>query len=196
MSANSTAIEHFYESIPGFFWFEECYRRLLRSLPTDRPSHFVEIGSFHGRSTCWLGVEVQRRQLPVTIHAVDFWEFPTPTEGAAIHDAFLRNTAPFRDFLTVWHMPSPEAAAHFVDESVDVVFVDGDHTHDGVRGDILAWWPKLKSGGFMAGDDYCMRPVADTVITQFGPSGYILCHGWGNAGGVMQPWPSWIARKD
>jgi hypothetical protein len=47
----------------------------------------------------------------------------------------------------------------------------------------------------MGGDDFCMKPVADAVIEQFAPSGYILVHGWGTADGQMQPWPSWIARK-
>lgn len=42
---------------------------------------------------------------------------------------------------------SVEAAALFSDRSVDVVFVDGLHTYEGVAADIIAWLPKLKRGG-------------------------------------------------
>ena len=55
---------------------------------------------------------------------------------------------------------------------------------------------KLKRGGFMGGDDFQMKPVADAIIEQFAPSGYILVHGWGSADGRMQPWPSWLARRE
>lgn len=37
---------------------------------------------------------------------------------------------------------------------VNFVWVDGDHSYNGVKGDILAWWPKLKTNGIMALHDY------------------------------------------
>lgn len=192
---------HYFESVPGFFWFQEAYDRLLKTLPTDRPSHFLEIGSFQGKSLAWLGVEVLRRGLSqVTLHAVDsFVAWPGMPQGEDLRRLFDENTAPIRDALDgrlrVWPMASLDAAKQFPDESLDVVFVDGDHEYAAVKADILAWWPKLKPGGFMGGDDFQMKPVADAVIEQFAPSGYILVHGWGSADGRMQPWPSWIARK-
>ena len=42
----------------------------------------------------------------------------------------------------------------FNDDSLDFVFVDGDHSYEGCKADIEAWWPKLKKGGIMSGDDY------------------------------------------
>lgn len=192
----SEPLEHFYESIPGFFWFQECYDRLLKTLPTNRPSVWVELGSFQGRSMAWLGVEVVNRRLDVRLHAVDsFVGWPGVPQGEDLRARFQANLAPIRDSVTVWAMTTLEAAAHFPDESVDVVFVDADHEYPAVKADILTWWPKLRPGGFMAGDDFQMKPVADAVIEQFAPSGYILVHGWGSADGRMQPWPSWIARK-
>ena len=35
----------------------------------------------------------------------------------------------------------------------DFAFIDGDHTHEGVRADIAAWWPLVNSGGLLAGHD-------------------------------------------
>jgi cephalosporin hydroxylase len=191
-------VSHFYEDVPGFFHFAECYKRLLRSLPDDRPSRWVEIGSFQGRSTCWLGVEILRAGKPVELNCVDSWKFPDPIEGAAIREAFTRHTWPIRaamgDQFRVWPIDSLGAAECFGDESVDVVFVDGDHNYEAVLADISTWWPKLKVGGFMAGDDFMMSDVCRAVCEQFAPSGYILCHGWTTVP-ESQCWPSWMAKK-
>jgi len=37
---------------------------------------------------------------------------------------------------------------------VDFIWVDGDHSYNGVKGDILTWWSKVKTGGIMAFHDY------------------------------------------
>jgi len=49
---------------------------------------------------------------------------------------------------------SAEACKQFDDNSVDVVYVDGDHTYEGVKTDIECWWPKVKPGHILCGDDY------------------------------------------
>jgi hypothetical protein len=40
------------------------------------------------------------------------------------------------------------------DESLDFIYIDGDHTYMGVKEDIQNYLPKLKKGGLMAGHDY------------------------------------------
>lgn len=49
---------------------------------------------------------------------------------------------------------SVEAAKRFDDGSLDFVYIDGDHSYEGVTADIYAWLPKVKPGGILAGDDY------------------------------------------
>lgn len=193
----TSKLAHFYETIPGFFWFEEAYTRLLETLPKDRPSRWVEIGSFQGRSAAWLAVEVANRGLDTQIHCVDSfesWEADGIPQGAALEELFRENTAPVADRLQLWPMRSTVAAQEFAEGSLDVVFVDGAHDYESVRDDIAAWWPKLRPGGFMAGDDFMMRPVMQAVTERFAPSGYILVHGL-----ATQPeplcWPSWLAYK-
>jgi hypothetical protein len=60
-----------------------------------------------------------------------------------------------------------ESASLFEDESVDFVFVDGDHSEEGVSRDIEAWWPKLKKTGIMAGHDYNRESVHAAVKKAF-----------------------------
>lgn len=49
---------------------------------------------------------------------------------------------------------SVDACTQFSDNSLDMVYIDGDHTYAGVVQDIESWWPKVKAGGYLCGDDY------------------------------------------
>jgi hypothetical protein len=48
-------------------------------------------------------------------------------------------------------------------ESLDCVFIDGDHSYEAVRKDLDFWWQKVRSGGQLLGDDYWMVDVAKAV---------------------------------
>lgn len=49
---------------------------------------------------------------------------------------------------------SDQAAKWFEDETFDFVYIDADHTYDGVKADLEAWYPKVKKGKFLMGDDF------------------------------------------
>lgn len=49
------------------------------------------------------------------------------------------------------------------DESLDCIFVDGDHSYQAVLNDLRFWWKKVKVGGKMLGDDYWMNDVSRAV---------------------------------
>jgi hypothetical protein len=49
---------------------------------------------------------------------------------------------------------SVEVAAKIPDESLSLVYLDADHSYEGVMADLKAWFPKLVKGGVMAGHDY------------------------------------------
>lgn len=48
---------------------------------------------------------------------------------------------------------------YFYIGKVDCVFVDGDHSYRGAKGDILAWLPNIKPGGIMAVHDFNKKEV-------------------------------------
>lgn len=49
---------------------------------------------------------------------------------------------------------SSDMASRFEDNSLDLVYIDGNHAYDWVKEDIELWWPKIKKGGVIAGHDY------------------------------------------
>jgi len=49
---------------------------------------------------------------------------------------------------------SVRAAKQFKDGYFDFVYIDADHSYDGVTADLEAWYPKVRKGGMLAGHDY------------------------------------------
>ena len=41
--------------------------------------------------------------------------------------------------------------------SLDLVFIDGDHSYDAVVDDIEAWEPKVRPGGVLGGHDFAVN---------------------------------------
>lgn len=52
---------------------------------------------------------------------------------------------------------SVNAASQIPDESLDYIYIDGDHTYKGVCLDFDSYYPKLKPNGLIYGDDYTAR---------------------------------------
>ncbi len=72
-----------------------------------------------------------------------------------LHDAVVaRLTASSGGRARVVRAPSVIASRQIADESLDAVFVDGNHLYEPVLDDLRAWWPRLRAGGVMFGDDY------------------------------------------
>jgi predicted O-methyltransferase YrrM len=55
------------------------------------------------------------------------------------------------------------AAEQFQDGVFDLVYIDGDHTYEGVVKDLAAWFPKVRKGGMICGDDIGWLGVRQAV---------------------------------
>ncbi len=127
----------------------------------------VEIGAWRGKSTHAL-----LSGCPGTVYVVDHW-FGTPSERCSAHkDAATQDI--FKQFMkNVGHFPnlrvlrgnSVEVAATFADKSIDMCFIDGDHSYEAVSADIKAWLPKTKK--LICGHDIVNTDVNQAVIENF-----------------------------
>jgi glycosyltransferase involved in cell wall biosynthesis len=64
-------IPHFHHEIQGWFNFESIYSDIVNKLPNN--SHIVEVGSWKGRSTAYLAVEIINSGKSIKLDAVDSW---------------------------------------------------------------------------------------------------------------------------
>lgn len=54
------------------------------------------------------------------------------------------------------------------DESLDAIFIDGDHSYEAVSKDLPFWFKKLKKGGWLLGDDYAScHPGTTKAVDEF-----------------------------
>lgn len=60
---------------------------------------------------------------------------------------------------------SVEVSRKFQDNSLDFVYLDGDHRPEEVRKDIAAWFPKVKIGGHIGGHDFSENEVQGGVTS-------------------------------
>lgn len=192
-------MNHFYETVPGHFNYENVYRDMIAFAPENSEEKFVEIGVWKGKSVSYAGVEIHNSGKKITLDAVDTWEGspgepilmndPSLIEGT-LYKEFLLNTVPVRRIVTPVKMPSVEAAKQYADNSLFFVFIDGSHLYEAVKEDILAWLPKVKPGGFIGGHDIDqteefngVRKAVDEII------------GAKNIKIYNKGWASWLHRK-
>ena len=71
----------------------------------------------------------------------------------ALHERTKKRLSPFGDRFELIRARSSDAAG-IIREALDFVYLDADHTYEGVRGDLCAWYPKVREGGLIGGHDY------------------------------------------
>ncbi len=154
-----------YKDIPGWFDFERAYL-ILSMIPNAE--RIVEVGSWLGKSTVFMAQQLQAREKATgrrpEFYAVDTWEGTPGTDsaveaakyGGSVYEAFCANlgAAEVRDVVIPVLGTSDRAALRFLHETVDAVFIDGDHEYGAVKHDIESWWPKVKRDGFFGGHDF------------------------------------------
>lgn len=124
----------------------------------------LEVGSFQGKSTFFLGHAVARSGNG-KMYAVDHFKGNVGKEHfykvekddlSDLEMGFRKNIARagLNEIVTLINKPNHDAVSHIKDNSVRFLYIDGDHTVDGVRKDLQLFIPKLKAGAIIAFDDY------------------------------------------
>lgn len=193
-------MEHFWQTIEGYFTFPDFYEWVanwLDCLVTNeqeahiyRSHNIVEVGVYTGQSAAFLGVELFNRHcgLSVKFDLVD-----------SMHEQHRSRQnlerLPGFNFISG---QSHEVADLYDHRSLDMVFIDADHSYAAVSRDIDAWLPKVRKGGIIAGHDYKVWPgfgVIEAVTERFD-----RVEIWRGSKGMgdeqMKPhyWPVWCYR--
>ena len=177
----------YYKQIPGWFNWEPLYGEVAADLPPCGIG--VEVGVWLGRSIVYLAEKLNELgKQGCHLYAVDTWEgAPGSQVEEQVQAMRAKGRLPIAEFcshieragvidlVTPFPYPSTEAAAVFEADSVDALFLDGDHSYEGVRADLNAWIPKLRQGAILAGHDYAYPGVRQAVRDRFG--GVEVCNG-------------------
>jgi len=94
------------------------------------------------------------RHNPKMAVAVDIWKDDKAPEEMEKQYNNLKKTAAEKSFVKVYREYSHDAVRHFPDEYFDFIYIDADHTLESCFQDITDWYPKVKKGKFLLGDDY------------------------------------------
>lgn len=133
----------------------------------DTESKMIEIGSYMGESTLMFASSGLFNQ----IYAIDPFvideEFSNDTLrkdkkytgydsfdiSIFVEKEFKTNTRYF-DNITLVKEYSFNCADSFVNNTVDFIYLDGEHTYEALKQDLELFLPKLKVGGVISGHDY------------------------------------------
>lgn len=66
---------------------------------------------------------------------------------------------------------STDFAKDLSDNSLDFIFIDGDHSYEATLNDCLSYWPKVKVGGLFAGHDINLPSVQRAIKDFFSKIG-------------------------
>ena len=112
--------------------------------------------------------EVLCRENPTAhLYCIDSWlqyaGYRTYVPQERVDGFFLETLKRLRPYnSTVIKSYSADAVKLFDDNSLDFVFLDGNHSYDYVLEDINLWSKKVKHGGIISGHDYIKRAPPST----------------------------------
>lgn len=140
-------------------------KRLLERMPRD--SVCAEIGVWEGDFSERILEIVKPREL----HLIDPWEFQSEFSNRMYGGKVAKSQ---RDMETIYQKVrkrfegngvvtlhrgySSAVLKTFEDGFFDWVYIDGNHYYEFVLRDLQLSWQKVRSGGFVTGDDYEWRP--------------------------------------
>ena len=143
--------------IPG--WFHHG-QKILSLVEQHRPHVCVELGTWQGASAIPVARSIQR--WGGTLTCVDTWSGQLNEDGGSLAGKMpvmllscARAMVEAGVGANVRLIPATTRdAAKVWSEPIDYLYVDADHSYEGVLADLLAWAPHVRCGGLILGDDY------------------------------------------
>jgi len=157
-------------------------------MKNDNINNIVEIGSYQGESTIIFSEYFKNSK----VFAVDFWTNHYDDRELSINRFNMTDIEKNFDTITKDYsniikikMESKNFSNIIADKSIDFIYIDGDHTYNGIYNDILNWKTKIKNGGFIGGHDYndINKDTIIKAVEEFFPNDKINTVG-----------PSWLIK--
>jgi hypothetical protein len=116
-------------------WKGEFAEAVLRACPTVQSYFMID---------AWRRLDQWNKPMNIDDHAFE-----------AIYEEALQRTGFASDRRTALRGTTLEVICDIPDESLDLAYIDDDHTLRGVTIDLIACYQKVKPGHYLGGDDFC-----------------------------------------
>lgn len=138
--------------------------KIVRSLKDN--SVIVEIGAFKGKSTCFIAAGIGSR--PMQFFTIDTWyNDKIEEERKDVFPEFLANIKPYKDKIEPLRGYSYDVRKTWPEErKIDFLWIDGDHSYEGVKRDIQDWLPLVKKDSFICFHDYRDAPGVRCAVDE------------------------------
>ncbi len=145
----------------------QIYREhIVALIEKEQSKTVVEVGVYSGKLSKMLAAVSCITSLTI----IDHWEeWPNKFSKQHMEDLFQQVSAwakPIEKVLLL-RMYSVEASRMFGPETIDFWETDGDHRYASLLREIEAWYPAVKTGGIMCGDNYEAESVFKAVDERF-----------------------------
>lgn len=170
MAALRPVVEYYncgqqFNDVVGYLYHVEGYTLSLLAEHGPGLGEIVEIGSFMGRSTCWLA-KGSKNAAREKVHAVDHFRGSAEHQAGGTHEqpilvaegttlrAFKDNIARngFEDHVVIHPEGSPQAAEGWA-LPIRLLFIDADHSYEASKLDFETWEPLVVEHGLIAFHD-------------------------------------------
>jgi hypothetical protein len=146
--------------VAGLMETPDRFALWARVIAERRAKAIAEVGVYRG-----VFAEAMLRDCPgiTTYYLVDPWrhleDWNKPTNKQddrfqVIFEKTMARTAPWEAKRVVLRGRTTEVIDQVPDGSLDLAYVDGDHTLRGISIDLIRVWPKVRPGGLLGGDDF------------------------------------------
>lgn len=138
--------------------------------PDGRVDTYVEVGVYRGVNvdSVLAGLIVGKAYLIDAWGMTDFFlcELRTRLDGDTMYEEVKAKYADRPEQIEIIRATSAIASV-LVPNNLDLVYIDADHSYEGVQQDLAIWYPKVRAGGILAGDDYHYYPGVVRAVAEF-----------------------------
>jgi len=134
----------------------------------------IEIGIFKGEFLDY----IYNNCNPLNLDGIDLFEGTVGSGNADGNNFTYCNLNQSYNELSLKYSNCPNVKLHKSDSSIflskcndneyDIIYIDGDHSYNGVKKDLIQSFKKIKNGGYIMGHDYEMNMTKAKTRYNFG----------------------------
>lgn len=129
----------------------------------------LEIGSYEGASAYFISAGLAKKNQSGKLYCIDTWNNDAMTEGHRdTYAEFTKNTAPYAGYVVPVRGYSTQVVEQIAGqiEQINLLFIDGDHSYEGVKADWDAYKSFLKPGSVVVFHDWGWAEGVKQVIEE------------------------------